>query len=211
MKKAIIYEAAGADPARDRIERAGLTIVAIGRVDELVDIASGLALEGVELIELCGGISPRWRPIVQAAVGPNIRVSSVTFGMESLTPAARYSAAYDNGVPPPGAFIFLEPNADPQKDRFNQDFPALRMTFVAVAAEAAAAAIARTLVDDGIGLIELYGGFTSAGAAVVIDAVEGRAPVGIGSFTLEATIPRTSTSIWNRVSAPRRAQIGKNK
>jgi enamine deaminase RidA (YjgF/YER057c/UK114 family) len=45
------------------------------------------------------------------------------------------------------------------------------------------------LVASGIKLIELYGGFTAGGAAQVIEAVDGRVPVGVGSFTLEATAP----------------------
>ncbi|MES2248805.1 MAG: DUF6506 family protein [Pseudomonadota bacterium] len=189
MKKAIVYEATGADPRRDHLERKDLTIVAVGHPGELADVAIDLARDGVELIELCGGVSPRWRPLVSAAAGPGVQVSSVTFGMESLAPAARFSQAHADGAPLPAAFIFLEPGADARRDRFVQTFMREHTTFVPVPDEAAAVAAARGLVADGVGLIELYGGFTSAGAAAVIDAVQGRAPVGIGSFTLDATHP----------------------
>ena len=143
----------------------------------------------MRLIELCGGVSPRWRPLVAAAAGPGVQVGSVMFGVESLALAARFAEASADGSPPPAAFILLEPDADPDRDRFTKDVLRQRTHFVPVPDEATAARVARTLAADGIGLIELYGGFSSAGAAAVIDAVQGRAPVGIGSFSLEATLP----------------------
>lgn len=194
MKKAIIFEAGGADPARDRFERKDLTIVVVDHSDLLPEVATSLAREGAELIELCGGVSPRWRPLVSAAVGPEVRVSSVTFGIESLVPAASFNQAYNAGKPPRAAFIFIEEGADPARDRFDKAFPPRDTTFVPVPDEAAAVAVARTLIAEGVGLIELYGGFTSQGAAAVIDAVEGRAPVGVGSFTLEATFAPGETA-----------------
>lgn len=190
MKKAIVYEAGGADPRRDRFERKDLTIVAVGHSDALPAVAAELARAGVELIELCGGVSPRWRPLVSAAAGPQVQVSSVMFGIESLVPAARYNQAYSDGKPPREAFIFIEPGADPDRDRFVKAFSPQHTTFIPVPDENAAVAVARALVAEGVGLIELYGGFTIQAAAAVIDAVQGQAPVGIGSFTLEATAPR---------------------
>lgn len=194
MNKAIIFEAGGADPARDRFERKDLTIVVVDHADLLPEVAAGLAREGARLIELCGGVSPRWRPLVSAAVGPEVRVSSVTFGIESLVPAFRYNQAYLDGKSLRAAFIFIEAGADPERDRFDRDFPPQRTTFVPVPDETAAVAVARALVAEGVDLIELYGGFTSKGAAAVIDVVDGRAPVGIGSFTLEATFPAAKTA-----------------
>lgn len=193
MKKAIIYDAAGADPRRDRIERPDLTVLAVADPGQLAAVAAGLARDGTTLIELCGAISPRWRPIVQAAAGLHARVSSVTFGIESLAVAARFSQASMDGTPPPGAFIFIEAGADPRQDRFVTAFPPQHTTFVAVPDDTAAAAVARELTDGGVALIELYGGFTAKGAAAVIDAVDGRAAVGVGSFTLEATYPGAAT------------------
>lgn len=189
MKKAIIFEAGGADPVRDRFERKDLTIVVVDHAGLLPEIAAGLAREGAQLIELCGGVSPRWRPLVSAAVGPGVRVSSVTFGIESLVPAYRYNQGYLDGKALHAAFIFIEAGAHPARDRFERDFPPQRTSFVPVPDEVAAVAVARDLVAEGVDLIELYGGFTSTGAAAIIDVVDGRAPVGIGSFTLEATFP----------------------
>lgn len=194
MKKAIICEAPGAIPTRDRIERPGLTVVAIGHLRDLPSVAAALARSGVTLIELCGGISPRWRPIVSAAAGPGVRVGSVTFGIESLVAAAGFNQAYTAGTPPGEAFIFLETGSNSQRDRFTRSFPPQEMAFVPVPDEAAAAPVARALMAEGIGLIELYGGFSSAGVAGVIDAVAGEIPVGSVSFVLDATYPDQRTA-----------------
>lgn len=193
IDKAIIYEAHGADPERDRFVRESksgrLTIIATGDPGQVPAVARELADQGVELIELCGGISPVWRPKVSAAAGNRVRVSSVTFGVESLPAAAAYSAAYLAGRPPKEAYVFIEADADPDRDRFVKTFPPQHSTFIPVPDEATGARVAADLAKTGYGLIELYGGFSMQGAAAVIEAVNGRAPVGIGSFTLEATFP----------------------
>lgn len=187
MKTAIVYEAIGADPGRDRLVKGELTIVPIGDPAQLADVVAGLARDGAELIELCGGISPRWRPVAAAAAGAGVKVSSVTFGIESLAAAARFNRAFLDGAPLPEAFIVMKPGADPLRDRFVISFPPQHTTFVPVPDAAAAAAVARALAADGYGLVELYGGFTGEGAAAVIDAVAGQLALGVGSFTIEAT------------------------
>jgi len=83
----------------------------------------------------------------------------------------------------------LEAGADPDRDRFTKEFPPQSTTFVPVPDEATGAKVAAELAKAGYGLIELYGGFSTAGAAAVIEAVDGRAPVGVGSFALDAITP----------------------
>lgn len=61
-----------------------------------------------------------------------------------------------------------------------------RTTLVPVPDESDAAGVAVELVDDGVQLIELCGGFTVQDAARVIEAVNGRAPVGHVTFGLES-------------------------
>ncbi|MCA0274773.1 MAG: DUF6506 family protein [Proteobacteria bacterium] len=189
IDKALIYEAERADARRDRIVRerpsGRLTVVPIGASSEVIGVARELASQGVRLIELCGGISPSWRPRVETVVGDGVRVSSVAFGIESLPAAAAYNEAYLKGVPPRAAFIILQPGANAVRDRFVQAFPPLETTFVPVPDEATGADVAAELVAAGYGLIELYGGFTSAGAGRIIEVVDGCAPVGIGGFTLD--------------------------
>jgi hypothetical protein len=183
IDKAIIYETL---TARDRIvrdSRSGrLTIIAVDNPEALPEIATRLASEGVRLIELCGGISPVWRHKVTAAVGGKARVSSVTFGIESLPSAAAYSAAYMAGEVQQEAFIFLESDADANRDRFRCE----NTTFIPVPDDDIAARVADELCNDGVALIELYGGFTTHGIAKVIEAVNARAPVGAGSFAIDA-------------------------
>ncbi|WP_217922245.1 DUF6506 family protein [Miltoncostaea oceani] len=52
--------------------------------------------------------------------------------------------------------------------------------------EGSAARVAATLADEGVGLIELCGGFGPEGAARVIAAVGGRVPVGTVGFGIES-------------------------
>ncbi|AJW28996.1 hypothetical protein Z042_26180 [Chania multitudinisentens RB-25] len=82
--------------------------------------------------------------------------------------------------------MILESDSDPVRDRFEQAFAPQHTTFIPVPDEATGSLIAAELATSGYGLIELYGGFSAAGAAAVLEAVEGRVAVGIGSFTLDA-------------------------
>ena len=61
------------------------------------------------------------------------------------------------------------------------------MVCVGVADIASAPALARQLVNDGVELIELCGGFGGAGLAAVIAAVEGRVPVGAVFYGCDAS------------------------
>ena len=61
------------------------------------------------------------------------------------------------------------------------------MTCVGVAKVEDAPTIARRLVDEGVELIELCGGFGASGTAAVIEAVSHRVPVGAVSYGVEAS------------------------
>ena len=58
---------------------------------------------------------------------------------------------------------------------------------VGVRSVADAPAVARRLLAEGVELIELCGGFGGAGLAAVIDAVEGRVPVGAVFYGVDAS------------------------
>lgn len=193
LNKAIIYEGYGAEPNKTRFVRESasgrLTIVAIGDSSEYLPAAMALVEDGAELIELCGYISPVWRAKISEAIGNRAKVSSVTFGYESLVLAAAYSTSFYGGNPPREAFIILESGSNPNTDRFEKEFHPQHTTFIPVPDEVTGAIVAAELAESGYGLIELYGGFTTGGAAKVIEAVNGRVPVGVGSFTLESTNP----------------------
>lgn len=189
IDKAIIYETLTAADRIVRDSRSGRqTIVAIDKPETLPEVATRLAEEGVRLIELCGGISPVWRHKVAAAVGGKALVSSVTFGIESLPSAAAYNAAYLAGKVQKEAFIILEPDANANRDHFGIENETQKTTFVPVPDDDTAARIADELCRDGVALIELYGGFTTQGIAKVIEAVNGRAPVGAGSFAVDVVL-----------------------
>lgn len=84
------------------------------------------------------------------------------------------------------AYIFEQPGANPEVDRFVIDREGQETTLVAVPDASAAARVAIELVDDGTQLIELCGGFSLADAASVVDAVDGRVPVGHVVFSVES-------------------------
>ncbi|WP_316739197.1 DUF6506 family protein [Pedobacter aquatilis] len=191
LNKAIIYEGYGAVANATKFVRESesgrLIIIAIGNPSESLATAIGLVDEGIELIEFCGYIPLIWKVKVAEAIGNRARVSTVTFGIESVVLAATYNQSFYQGVPPREAFIILESGSDPIQDRFEKVFAPQHTIFIPVPDEQTGVNVAVELADAGYGLIELYGGFTTIGAARIIEAVDGRIPVGVGSFTLEAT------------------------
>ncbi len=80
------------------------------------------------------------------------------------------------------AFIFVAPDADPMKHRSVVNTPEVILTTVGVTDYKMAEEVAKNLVDDGIGAIELCGGFGIEGTAVIKRAVAGRAVVGVVRF-----------------------------
>jgi hypothetical protein len=80
------------------------------------------------------------------------------------------------------AFIFLAPEADPAAHRAQVLTPAVELTVVGVQNYAQAEQVACSLVEEGIGAIELCGGFGHEGAARVTRAVQGQAVVGVVRF-----------------------------
>lgn len=194
LNKALIYEGYGAKPNETKFVREStsgrLTIVAIAKASEALSTAIALVDEGAELIELCGYIPLIWRVKIAEAVGNRAKVSSVTFGIESLLLAAAFSKSYDEGNPPHEAYIILENDSNPVQDRFEKTFDFQHTTFIPVPDEETGVNIATELANSGVvGLIELYGGFTASGAARIIESVDGRVAISVGSFTLEVTNP----------------------
>jgi len=180
---AVIYAEPGADPAIDRIvsgdgERKTV-FVALPDHSTADRVAVGLVEEGVEAIELCGGMGPLPAAKVIEAVGDRVPVGLVNFGVESVTGAAAFKARAEQGEPIVAAFIYLEANADPQRDRVVSEPGSARTLFVPVPDESSAARVAAELVEnDGVQLVELYRGIGPVAAAKAIEAVGGRVPVG---------------------------------
>lgn len=81
------------------------------------------------------------------------------------------------------AFIYTldEPTNEPRIDKIDS------LICVGVPSVSDAPRLARQLVEDGVELIELCGGFGGAGLAAVVSAVQGRVPVGAVFFGVDAS------------------------
>jgi hypothetical protein len=82
--------------------------------------------------------------------------------------------------------ILIEDGADSRRDRIVRDNGRVRKTIVFVPDPAEGPAVAVELVDRGVELIELDGGFGSLWAAKIFEAIGGRAAVGFVSFGIES-------------------------
>lgn len=80
------------------------------------------------------------------------------------------------------AFMFVAPQGDPEHHRQWVKTPMVHVLAIAVRDYAQAAKTARELVAEGIGAIELCGGFGHRGTAMIVAAVDGKIPVGVVRF-----------------------------
>ncbi len=90
------------------------------------------------------------------------------------------------------AFIFLAPGVDPEKHKAVVRTPAVELHVVGVKDYEEACNVARKLVEDGIVAIELCGGFGHKGVAKVVEAVEGKVPVGAVRFDIHPGLENKS-------------------
>ena len=89
------------------------------------------------------------------------------------------------------AFIFIAPNGDPQQHRSWVRTEQVELLTVAVGDYAQAESLAKELVEkEGIGAIELCGGFGVAGTARVAAAVN--VPVGVVRFDVHPGLGNVS-------------------
>ncbi|GAA3722954.1 hypothetical protein HDA32_000772 [Spinactinospora alkalitolerans] len=84
------------------------------------------------------------------------------------------------------AIIYEEAGTDPEVDRIVQEGGGGRTTIVAVPEPAEAARLAAEPADEGVQLIELYGGSETAWQAEFIEAVDARIPVGVVGYPKES-------------------------
>ncbi|NTW72160.1 MAG: hypothetical protein HGA49_07970 [Eubacteriaceae bacterium] len=80
------------------------------------------------------------------------------------------------------AFIFIAPGADPAIHRSTIETQEITLITVGVQTYDSAIEEAVKLSEDGVAAIELCGGFGHNGAAMVSDAVRGKAVVGVVRF-----------------------------
>lgn len=81
------------------------------------------------------------------------------------------------------AFIYTldEPASGPRIDTLGS------LICIGVPSVSDAPNLARQLIEDGVELIELCGGFGGAGLAAIVSAVQGRVPVGAVFFGVDAS------------------------
>lgn len=81
------------------------------------------------------------------------------------------------------AFIYMldDPSDEQRIDRIGT------FVCVGVARASEAPAVARRLLDEKVELIELCGGFGGAGLGAVVEAVQGRVPVGAVFYGVDAS------------------------
>ncbi|MDH2427676.1 DUF6506 family protein [Sphaerisporangium sp. TRM90804] len=162
-----------------------MTILGVADGDAAARAALSLVADGVRSIELCGAFGPLAGAPVLEAIDGEVPVGLVLFGMESLTSVAAYKARAEAGEPMTAAFLFITAGADPAIGHTVREHEGGRALFVAVPDESAAPkAVADLLAQEDVQLIELYGGFTPAGAARVVEAVDARIPVGLATYAL---------------------------
>ncbi|OSS42571.1 hypothetical protein DESAMIL20_619 [Desulfurella amilsii] len=90
------------------------------------------------------------------------------------------------------AFIFLAPGADPSKDKSIIKTQEVELHVVGCKNYKEACEVARQLLTDNIGAIELCGGFGNIGVAEVVKAVENKIPVGAIRFDIHPGLNNSS-------------------
>jgi len=91
------------------------------------------------------------------------------------------------------AFIFVAPEADPKLHRHWIETPKVHLLSIGVCDYKQAAETAKKLVaEEGIIAIELCGGFGNKGTAMIVDAVEGKIPVGVVRFDIHPGLGNAS-------------------
>ncbi|MET0312038.1 MAG: DUF6506 family protein [Burkholderiaceae bacterium] len=89
------------------------------------------------------------------------------------------------------AYVYEHAGADPKADRHVLERGGVRSLMVPVSSPEDAPRIAQELVDEGVTLIELCGGFSLPAASRVMEAVGGKVAVGHVTFAVDA-VERTA-------------------
>jgi len=91
------------------------------------------------------------------------------------------------------AFVFIAPEADPDRHRQWIETPAVHLLTVGVKDYAEAAATCKKLVrDEGVKAIELCGGFGNRGTALIAEAVGSGVAVGAVRFDVHPGLGNVS-------------------
>ena len=85
------------------------------------------------------------------------------------------------------AFLICFPGSDSKKHRAVIETPTLSATVVVAKDFDDAANVAKSLVEDGVQLIDLCGAYGPVGAAKIVEAVGNKIPVGSVNYGIEST------------------------
>jgi hypothetical protein len=100
--RAVISPSPGADPAVDRYVHEGrggrMTVVSVPGPQAVPATAVELVEEGVERIDMCGGLGPVPAAAAIEAVGERVCIGAVMFGFESLPGVAAYRARFEQAM-----------------------------------------------------------------------------------------------------------------
>lgn len=177
FKGAFLFHAPGGAGLRERVvHEDGLARTSLVPVDGPAAAAAAASelreREGLDLVELYGGLGPVAAAAVWDATGGAVPVGTVGVEDEDL---GRERVA-----------IFEQPGADPQRDRWTFEHGGRRLTFVAAPEADAVPAVAAELVAAGATRVELCGGLGALPAAATIAAVGDRAEVVAVAFGFES-------------------------
>lgn len=182
VRAAFLYRAEGADAAVDRVVRDGeierSTIVAVPDGEAAARVVAELERgDGVDLVELYGGLGHRAAALVIEALGGRVPVGVVGYEGGGAGAAARVRSR---------AIVYEETNANPAGERVVAEHGHVRTTVVAVPSAERVPAAALALVDEGAEVIEICGGLGPVPAARTVAAIDGRVPVGAVLFGAES-------------------------
>ncbi|MEU3272804.1 DUF6506 family protein [Saccharomonospora sp. NPDC006951] len=178
LRGLFMYLVPGANPTTQRLVREDelthITLVPVPSAEAAGAVAAELlASEGIDLIELYGGLGPKAAAKVLAATGDG----AVPVGLIGV----EYSAPEGNI-----ATVFAAAGADPATDRWVFEHEAGRVSVVAVPSPAEAASAAEKLVAEGADRIEVCGGMGAAPATEVMAAIGDRVPVSAVLYGFES-------------------------
>jgi hypothetical protein len=89
----VLFEDPAADLEKHRWRFGPTTVIALPSTEQAPAVAARMVEEGVQRVELCGGMGPVPGAAVRAAV--DVPVTTVLFGFESLPHAAAYRARFE--------------------------------------------------------------------------------------------------------------------
>lgn len=158
-----------------------LTAVAVASEAEALQAVDEFLQQdrSVTRIELCGGISSAFSATLANALPATagIPIAGVAFGFEALDSVMAYKQAYIDGKELSQAFVYVVPGL--QSTRIDKVYGQTNTALLGVPDEQALRAVARTLHQEGVGLIEVYGWVDNSLIATLIEHTgKGEIPVG---------------------------------